>query len=184
MLSPRFDRLDHGAVLRALVRRLRRAPGCRSCSRCGRHRARRHCGNACGSARNVSSTVVTVWAPFFRQPTVSARSPCRSMTASSLPQRPVRASVAFSVSIASRRTVPGRVLARDRATIRWAADGGFGDRVGCIPPDRPMSQGYPGRLTVKETAGAAAAEAAAIRDNTTLRPSVGSDPLIRSRAES
>ena len=82
-----------------------------------------------------------------RQTNVSARSPCRSMTASSLPQRPVRASVAFSVSIASRRTVPGRVLARDRATIRWAADGGFGDRVGCIPPDRPMSQGYPGCLT-------------------------------------
>src|SRR6516165_4940833 len=61
-------------------------------------------------------------------------------------QLQVRASVPSSASIASRRTVPGRVLARDRATIRWAPDGGFGDRVGCIPAVRPMSQGYPGRL--------------------------------------
>ena len=148
-------------ILRASVRRHRRAQGCRSCSRCGRHRARRHCGNASGSARNVSSTVVTVRAPLFRQTKVSARSPCRSMTTSSSPQRPVRASVPFSASIASRRTVPGRALARDRATIRWAADGGFDDRVGCIPPVRPMSQGYPGRLTAKEMAGAAMAIAVA-----------------------
>ena len=83
------------------------------------------------------------------------------MTTSSSLQRLVRASVPFSASIASRRTVPGRTLARDRATIRWAADGGFDDRVGCIPPVRPMSQGYPGRLTAKEMAEAATAEAVA-----------------------
>jgi hypothetical protein len=80
--------------------------------------------------------------------------------------------------------VPGRVLARDRATISWASDGGFGDPVGCIPPVRPMSQGYPRRLTANEMAGAATAEAVAIRDNLVLRPSVGSDLLILSRAQS
>jgi hypothetical protein len=41
------------------------------------------------------------------------------------------------------------------------ADGGFGNRVGCIPPVWPMSQVYPGRLTAKEMAGAATAEAVA-----------------------
>jgi hypothetical protein len=81
------------------------------------------------------------------------------MTTSSSLKRPVRASVPSSVSIASRRTVPGRALARDRATIRWAPDGRFGDRVGFIPPVRQMSQGYPGCLTAKEMAGAAMAMA-------------------------
>jgi hypothetical protein len=52
----------------------------------------------------------------FRQTNVSARSPCRSMTASNSLQQPVRARVPFSASITSRRTVPGRALARDRAT--------------------------------------------------------------------
>jgi hypothetical protein len=104
---------------------------------------------------------VTVRAPLFRQTKPSARSPCRSMTASNSLRRPVRASVPSSASIASRRTVPGRVLARDRATIRWAPDGGFGDRVGCIPPVRPMSQGYPECVTAKEMAGAAMAVAVA-----------------------
>jgi hypothetical protein len=84
---------------------------------------------------------VTVRAPLFRQTKFSAGAPGRSMTTSSSLQRSVRASVPSSASIASRRTVPGRALARDRATIRWAAGGGFGDRVGCIPPVRPMSQG-------------------------------------------
>ena len=148
-------------ALRASVRRHRRAQGCRSCSRCGRHHARRHCGNASGSARNVSSTVATVRAPLFRQTKVSARSPYRSMTASNSLQRPVRASVPSSGSVAYRRTVPGQALARDSATIRWAPDGGFGDRVGCILPVRPLSQGYPGRLTAKEIAGAAMAIAVA-----------------------
>jgi hypothetical protein len=113
--------------------------------------------NVSGSARNVSSTVVTIRAPLFRQTKVSARSPCRSMTTSSSPQRPVRASVPSSASIASRRTVPGQALARDRTTIRWTPDGGFGDWVGCIRLVRPMSQGYPGCLTAKEMAGAAMA---------------------------
>ena len=128
--------------LRASVQRHRRAQGCRSCSRCGRHRARRHCGNACGSARNVSSTVVTVRAPLFRQTKVSARSPCRSMTTSNSLRRLVRASVPFSVSIASRRTGQVGPWPGIGPGPRWAPDGGFGDRVGCIPPVRPMSQGY------------------------------------------
>jgi hypothetical protein len=38
------------------------------------------------------------------------------------------------------RSVPGRVLVRDRAAIRCEADGGFGNRVGCIPPVRSMAQ--------------------------------------------
>ena len=83
------------------------------------------------------------------------------MTTISSLQRLVRASVPFSASIASRRTVPGRALARERATIRWAPDAGFGDRVGCIPPVRPMSQGYSGCLTAKEMAEAAMAIAVA-----------------------
>jgi hypothetical protein len=94
---------------------------------------------------------VTIRPPLFRQTKSIARSPCCSMTTSNSLQRPVHASPPSSTSIASRRTVPGRALARDRATIRWAADGGFGDRVGCIPPVRPKSQGSPGCLTAKET---------------------------------
>jgi hypothetical protein len=64
-----------------------------------------------------------------------------------------------TASIAKRRTVLARVLARDRATIRWVAIGGFGDRVGCIPPVRPLSQGCPGCPRAKEMAAAATAEA-------------------------
>jgi hypothetical protein len=62
-----------------------------------------------------------------------------------------------TASIAKRRTVLDRVLARDRATIRWAPDGWFGDRVGCIPSVLPMCRGYPGCLRAKEMAGAAMA---------------------------
>jgi hypothetical protein len=108
----RADQWRHRSDAPRSIRRHRCAQGCRSCSCCGRHRARRHFGNASGSASIVSSTIVTIKAPLFRQTKFSARSPCCSMTSSSSPQRPVRVSDPSSASIASRRTVRDRVLAR------------------------------------------------------------------------
>jgi hypothetical protein len=49
---------------------------------------------------------------------------------------------------------------------------------------QPRAMTQPMLRTAKKKGRTATAEAVAIRDNITLRPSVGSDPLILSRAES